>query len=162
MGVKILAFLIAYLGMELVAWSMHKYIMHGFLWSLHKTHHQKGKAFFEKNDWYFVFFAVLGSSFMVLGGMDSYNWLFFFGVGITCYGFTYLLVHDIIIHQRIRLFTKINSPYINALRRAHRAHHANTGKEGGVSFGMLWVDRRYYTNPNQSSRESVLSNNQNA
>ena len=148
--------------MELIAWSMHKYIMHGFLWSLHKTHHQKGKAFFEKNDWYFVFFAVLGSSFMLRGGLDGYNWLFFSGVGITLYGFTYLIVHDIIIHQRVRLFSKLNIPYINALRRAHRAHHANTGKEGAVSFGMLWVDARYYTQPNQSNRESVMSNNQKA
>ena len=25
--------------MEFVAWFAHKYIMHGFLWSLHKDHH---------------------------------------------------------------------------------------------------------------------------
>ena len=25
--------------MEFVAWAVHKYIMHGFLWSIHKDHH---------------------------------------------------------------------------------------------------------------------------
>ena len=28
-----------FIFMEFVAWSVHKYVMHGFLWSLHKDHH---------------------------------------------------------------------------------------------------------------------------
>ena len=27
--------------MEFVAWFTHKYVMHGFLWFLHKDHHVK-------------------------------------------------------------------------------------------------------------------------
>ena len=27
--------------MEFMAWFTHKYIMHGFLWVLHKDHHKK-------------------------------------------------------------------------------------------------------------------------
>ena len=130
--------------MEIVAWSMHKYVMHGLLWSLHRSHHQKGRSFFEKNDWYFLFFAVLGSGFMISGARASYDWTFYIGLGITLYGATYLIVHDIIIHQRVKWLSRVNHPYINALRRAHRAHHANTGKDGGVSFGMLWVGPRYF------------------
>ena len=30
--------LVTFLIMEFVAWAVHKYIMHGFLWSLHKDH----------------------------------------------------------------------------------------------------------------------------
>ena len=45
--------------MEGVAWFSHKYIMHGFLWSLHHDHHQRDDAgFFEKNDAFFVIFAL--------------------------------------------------------------------------------------------------------
>jgi beta-carotene 3-hydroxylase len=161
MIVNLIALLVAYVGMEFVAWSVHKYVMHGFLWSLHKTHHQKGRDFFEKNDWYFIFFAVLGSGFMLWGVLDVYSLAFYIGSGITLYGFTYLIVHDIIIHQRIRWLSKLDHPYTNALRRAHRAHHANIGKEGGVSFGMLWVDARYHYRKNQEGRTIQAGKNQN-
>ena len=33
--------LLTFVFMEFVAWFSHKYIMHGFLWSLHKDHHIK-------------------------------------------------------------------------------------------------------------------------
>ncbi|MEI9946719.1 MAG: hypothetical protein WDN26_21175 [Chitinophagaceae bacterium] len=32
--------------------------MHGFLWYLHKDHHQPEPGFFEKNDAFFIIFAV--------------------------------------------------------------------------------------------------------
>ena len=38
-----------FLFMEFVAWAVHKYIMHGFLWSLHKDHHVVNpKKYFRK------------------------------------------------------------------------------------------------------------------
>ena len=42
--------IITFLFMEFVAWFAHKYIMHGFLWFLHKDHHQvdKNKKFQKK------------------------------------------------------------------------------------------------------------------
>ena len=49
--------------MEGVAWFSHKYIMHGFLWSLHHDHHQRDDAgFFEKNDYFFLIFGIPGIS----------------------------------------------------------------------------------------------------
>ena len=43
----VLVILITFFFMEFVAWATHKYIMHGFLWSLHKDHHvtDKDKTF---------------------------------------------------------------------------------------------------------------------
>jgi len=38
----------AFISMEAVAWLTHKYVMHGFLWYLHRDHHQKEPGFFEK------------------------------------------------------------------------------------------------------------------
>lgn len=37
----ILIFLATFCFMEFMAWFTHKYVMHGFLWSLHKDHHKK-------------------------------------------------------------------------------------------------------------------------
>jgi beta-carotene 3-hydroxylase len=43
-----------FLIMEFMAWFTHKYIMHGFLWNLHKDHHHKDHdSWFERNDAFF-------------------------------------------------------------------------------------------------------------
>ena len=60
------------------------------------------------------------------------------------YGFAYFVVHEIIIHQRFRFFTRSNNRYIKVIRWAHKMHHKHLGKEDGESFGMLWVARRYW------------------
>jgi beta-carotene 3-hydroxylase len=44
--------------MECVAWFTHKYIMHGFLWSWHKSHHKKHNHFLEFNDLFAVVFSI--------------------------------------------------------------------------------------------------------
>jgi len=144
MWLKLVVFFIALFSMEGVAWALHKYVMHGFLWIIHKSHHQKGKSFWEWNDLYFMFFAVVGSCLMIFGAQAGPDLRFYAGCGITAYGFLYLLVHDILIHQRIRLKYKPANRYLDALKRAHKDHHRVTGKHGTVSFGMLWVDKKYF------------------
>ena len=53
--------------MEFIAWATHKYIMHGFLWNLHKDHHQINKdKILENNDAFFLIFAFL-VTFMIIG-----------------------------------------------------------------------------------------------
>ncbi|MFN8323077.1 MAG: sterol desaturase family protein [Chitinophagales bacterium] len=141
---KFIALLVGFLGMELVAHLMHKYVMHGFLWSLHESHHQKGRGFWEKNDIYFLIFATPGIALIIYGTTHQFSWPFFLGLGISLYGFTYLLIHDIIIHQRFKMLSKIDNGYIKALKRAHKAHHANVHKDAAVSYGMLWIDKKYY------------------
>ena len=39
--------------------------------------------------------------------------------------------------------SKSKNVYVLALRRAHKMHHKNTGKEGGESFGMLIIKNKY-------------------
>ena len=57
--------------MEGITWCTHKYIMHGFLWYLHEDHHQpKYKNLFEKNDLFFVIFA-LPSSMSIYFGFEN-------------------------------------------------------------------------------------------
>src|SRR5919112_4405101 len=98
--------LVTFLLMEGVAWLTHKYVMHGWLWYLHEDHHQKGPGFFEKNDAFFLIFAIPSFLLMLYGTLNAQYWALSIGAGIALYGAAYFIVHDIIIHQRFKLFTR--------------------------------------------------------
>lgn len=137
--------LLTFLLMEGITWCTHKYLMHGFLWYLHEDHHQpRYRGVFEKNDAFFVLFAVPGILLFYFGIKPSLNFLFFMGLGILCYGIAYFLVHDVLIHQRFKGFRKLKNPYFRALRKAHKVHHKQLGKEAGECFGMLCVPFKYF------------------
>lgn len=133
----------AFAGMEFVAWFTHKYVMHGFLWRLHKSHHQKKRGFWEWNDLFFLFFGSLGATFIITG-FDGFEWPFWLGSGITLYGLTYITVHDILIHKRLKIFKRLECSYLKALERAHKAHHRNINKQDSESFGLLLVDKKFF------------------
>lgn len=131
--------------MEVVTWLTHKYVMHGFLWHLHEDHHQpRYQSFFEKNDWFFVIFAIPSIALFYFGIRPELNYLFFIGLGIFFYGLAYFFVHEIIIHQRIKWFTRTKISYFVGLRKAHKIHHKHLGKEDGECFGMLYVHKKYF------------------
>jgi beta-carotene 3-hydroxylase len=136
--------LATFIFMEWVAWATHKYVMHGFLWNLHKDHHQKEPGFFEKNDAFFLIFAVPSMLSILFGTLTPIYWLQAIGFGIAAYGFAYFVVHDVIIHQRFKLFTRSNNGYVRTIRWAHKMHHKHLQKEEGESFGMLIVARKYW------------------
>ena len=143
--IKIGAIVLAFCAMELVAWSFHKYLMHGILWPIHRDHHQKNtNRFWEFNDFFFPVFALPGIVFIYFGLKTGFDLLWFwFGIGIALYGLAYSLVHDVIIHQRIKILTNWNNNYIRAIRRAHKIHHKHLGKENGENFGFLYVSAKY-------------------
>jgi beta-carotene 3-hydroxylase len=130
--------------MEGLTWCIHRYIMHGFLWSLHKDHHQKGPGIFEKNDAFFLIFAIPSWLFIMLGVMHQAWWSIAIGTGLTLYGIAYFLVHDVIIHQRLKWFTRSNNSYVRTIRWAHKMHHKHLDKDHGESFGFLWVAKKYW------------------
>lgn len=141
---NILLVMMAFVLMEGVAWLTHKYVMHGILWTLHRDHHQpRGNSFWERNDFFFLIFAIPGIVCLYLGLDAGFNYLFWIGLGITLYGFAYFFVHDVFIHQRIRFLRNTDSRYFRAIRKAHKVHHKHMGKEHGESFGMLFVPARY-------------------
>lgn len=139
----ILIMLAVFLTMEGITWVTHKYVMHGFLWYLHEDHHKKGPGFFEKNDAFFLIFSIPGILCILFGTIDNKFWLSAIGTGISMYGFAYFLVHDVIIHQRIKLFTRSNNVYVRSIRWAHKMHHKHLEKYDGESFGMLMVAKKY-------------------
>lgn len=140
----ILIMLGAFVAMEGITWLTHKYIMHGFLWWLHRDHHQPTGAVVEKNDAFFFIFAIPSWLCIMLGLMRGYYAVAAIGFGIALYGLAYFIVHEVIIHQRVKWFSRSNHIYIRAIRRAHKMHHKHLNKEQGESFGMLWVAKKYW------------------
>lgn len=140
----ILIALITFCVMEGITWLTHRYVMHGFLWYLHEDHHKKAPGFFEKNDWFFVIFAIPSWLCIMLGSMNGAYAVVSIGAGIALYGFAYFMVHEVIIHQRFKWFTRSNNRYIKAIRWAHKMHHKHLDKHHGESFGMLWVAKKYW------------------
>ena len=133
-------------GMEFVAWFAHKYVMHGFLWVWHEDHHKPHEkdGFFEKNDLFFLVFALPSMACYIIGSLTPHLWVLFIGIGISIYGLIYFLIHDVYIHQRFKWFRQLDSPYSRAILRAHGAHHAKQTKEGCESFGLLVVAKKYF------------------
>lgn len=131
--------------MESVAWFAHKYIMHGFLWSLHEDHHIRDNHddFFEKNDYFFIIFAVPGILSLFFGLTLDNSILYGIGIGISIYGMAYFFIHDLFIHQRVKVLRNSENKYLKAIRRAHKMHHKHITKEDGECFGMLLVPFKY-------------------
>lgn len=135
------------LFMEFVAWFAHKYVMHGFLWDWHEDHHKphhEKDGFFEKNDLFFLVFAIPSMASYIIGSLTPHFWVLFIGVGISIYGLIYFLIHDVYIHQRFKWFRQLDSKYSRAILRAHGAHHSKREKEDGESFGLLIVNPKYF------------------
>ena len=141
----ILIFLGTFFFMEFMAWFTHKYIMHGFLWSLHKDHHHKDHgSWWERNDLFFVFYALVSIGCFLLWRYEDVWFTLPIGLGILAYGIAYFTVHDIFIHQRFKMFRNANNWYARGVRRAHKIHHKHIGKEDGENFGMLVVPFKYF------------------
>jgi beta-carotene 3-hydroxylase len=141
----IVVFVATFLMMEGMAWFTHKYVMHGFLWKLHKDHHKKDhKSWWERNDLFFVFYAIVSIGFFMLWSYENVWFALPIGFGILAYGIAYFTVHDIFIHQRFKIFRNANNRYAKGVRRAHKMHHKHLGKDEGECFGMLWVPLKYF------------------
>jgi beta-carotene 3-hydroxylase len=141
---SLLIILGTYILMEGVTWCTHKFVMHGIMWYFHEDHHNPNKSFFEKNDAFFLIFAIPSFLLIVFGSMAHFDWRFSVGIGIMLYGVSYFLVHDVLIHQRFNWFTRTDNIYFRAIRKAHKVHHKHLGKFEGECFGMLFVPFKYF------------------
>lgn len=138
--------------MEFMAWFSHKYIMHGFGWYLHEDHHQPHKGWFEKNDTYFIFYAVISTGSIMLWAEGYFTYGLSIGLGILFYGIAYFLVHDVFIHRRFNWLKNTDNIYFRAIRKAHKVHHKHQGKEDGECFGMLLVPMKYFKEAAKSNK----------
>lgn len=135
-----LIFIATLAGMELFAYAMHRWVMHGIGWFLHASHHRVRTGPFEWNDLYAVIFA-LPSILLIYGGVqaDWGAWAAAVGAGIAAYGAIYFGFHDWIVHRRLPHRIVPRSAYFKRIVQAHRIHHVVESREGSVSFGFLYA-----------------------
>ena len=135
----ILLLLATVIAMEAFAYAMHRWVMHGPGWFLHRSHHRPGGRF-EANDLYALIFAA-PSVLLIYGGLNLGwgDWAAWAGTGVAVYGLIYFGFHDVIVHKRIAHRLVPRSRYFKRIVQAHRLHHAVESREGAVSFGFLWA-----------------------
>ncbi len=136
--INTLVFLATIVAMEVFAVFAHKYVMHGWGWGWHRSHHEPRQGWFEKNDLYAVGFALVAIVLIALGteGMYPLQWI---GAGMTGYGVLYFIAHDGLVHRRWPFRYVPKRGYLKRLYQAHLMHHAVHGKDGCVSFGFLYA-----------------------
>jgi len=130
--------------------------MHGFLWKWHADHHiidQKKAALedlrfsgFEKNDLFFLVYAIPAIILIIFGLAFSVASMVYIGAGITLYGFTYFLIHDVLIHHRLNLpfLWKNQNHFFRSVVRAHLAHHRPKSRNDFNNYGLLLFSGKYF------------------
>lgn len=141
---KVFILLGTFVLMEGVAWLTHKYVMHGWMWHWHESHHRHQQGIWEKNDWFGICFAVLATVTIVVGSEVSRLWfLFWVGLGVSLYGVFYTLFHDVLVHRRIKIKILPRHPYLKRIIRAHYLHHTVHTKKGAQAFGFLYAPKKF-------------------
>ncbi|MGC1243342.1 MAG: beta-carotene hydroxylase [Chryseosolibacter sp.] len=136
--------LATFLFWEFVAWFTHKYVMHGFLWRWHRSHHTVHDKALEKNDLFALVFSLPSIAIFYYFTQVEYNpYMISVGLGIFCYGVFYFLFHDIIVHQRLKWRPEKKSRYLQRMIHAHYVHHSKHSKEGCEAFGFLYAPKKY-------------------
>ena len=137
-GLIILVATVAF--MEGFAYAMHRWVMHGFMWALHESHHRPRTGWFEANDWFAVIFALPSILLIFIGtqldASPAFAWV---GAGVAAYGMIYFFFHDVIVHRRLKHGWRPTSAYMRRIVQAHRLHHAAETRDGTVSFGFLYA-----------------------
>lgn len=124
---------VGFAAMEPVTYLVHRFVMHGRLWSLHASHHVQRPSRWERNDWFPVMFASIVMLAMAIGfNVGGADVIVPAAVGTTLYGLVYASVHDLYTHRRFGLMRRRIAVF-EPLARAHRVHH----QHGGEPYGML-------------------------
>ncbi len=139
----IMIIFVTFLFMEVVAWFLHKYIMHGFGWYLHEDHHRYTKGRFEKNDIFGLFFSIISFILILSGYLGGLDIRIPLGIGVMMYGIGYFLVHDTFFHRRIKIKYRPKSAYMKRVLHAHSVHHQKSTAHKGVCFGFLYASKKY-------------------
>jgi beta-carotene 3-hydroxylase len=137
MIIPILVFLVAFIGMEFVAYLAHRYVYHKLLWIFHKSHHTPRSGPFEWNDVFPVFFAMVTILTIWFATRPPVEVDLLAGaLGVTLYGMVYTFIHDVYAHRRIPGLVFKNA-YLQRLKKAHMVHHATGGEPYGLLFFRL-------------------------
>jgi beta-carotene 3-hydroxylase len=135
---------LGFAGLEAFSYVVHRWLFHGVLWKVHRTHHYPRKGAFEMND---LFSAGFGLASVLLLVFAEYpltdSFAFPLGLGIAIYGVLYFLVHDLFTHRRFLPFAS-KSRVLLSIRGAHQHHHQTVEKIGQEPFGLFVYNFRRF------------------
>ena len=121
---------------EIISYIVHRFLFHGPLGEIHKTHHLPQKNVFEKNDLFLLFFTSL--SVILVHFVKSW------GTGMALYGLCYFLLHDMFTHNRFyRLH--LNNKILKSIKQAHHLYHLSVKRQGQEPCGFLLFDFKRFT-----------------
>lgn len=142
--------LLGFAGMEIISYLVHRFIFHGLLWEIHRSHHEPNHGLFEINDIFSVFFGGVSVYLMYLGMSDPLHSVSFaIGTGIAVYGVLYFVIHDLFAHKRFMPF-KSDSKIMRLIRYAHQRHHQSIDKEGQEPYGLFLFPYDKYKNKKET------------
>jgi len=120
----VLIAVVALVLMEPTTAFVHRFVMHGFGMGWHRSRHEPPAAVLEANDLFPVVFATATIVLLAIGVyvVSAPRALVPIGIGITAYGASYLLVHDVVIHRRLA-FLPLPDRLLRRWREAHNVHH---------------------------------------
>lgn len=131
--------LLTAVGMEFWARVVHDRAWHGFLWSVHRSHHRKHHSRVEANDALSFTHAPIAMVLIIGACVWPYGRVadvaFGVGIGMTAFGVAYALVHDGFIHGRLPLAFLGRIPYFVRVREAHEQHHRGNAAPYGLFLG---------------------------
>lgn len=123
----------SFVVMEPITYLVHRFVMHGFGVVLHRSHHRRNTSGWEANDLYPVLFASLVCLAMAAGfNISHLAFVLPVAIGVTIYGATYALVHDVYIHRRLPVFRRPVAA-LDLFAERHELHH----RFNGEPYGML-------------------------
>ena len=132
--------LVAFAAMDLWAAMLHGRVWHRILWTIHRSHHTPRRGRFEANDALSILHAPIALGLILYGCTSAPTLLrevaYGGGIGMTLFGISYVVVHDGLVHRRLPVSALLRVPYLRAVVRAHRVHHA--GLVGGPPFGFFF------------------------
>lgn len=133
----ILYLLLGFVGMEIISYLVHRFVFHGLLWQIHRSHHEPNHGLFELNDLFSLFFGGV-SLFLMYEGLNAplQSAGFAIGTGIAFYGILYFIIHDLFAHKRFMPF-KSDSRIMRLIRHAHQRHHQSIEKDGQEPYGLF-------------------------
>lgn len=127
------------IAMEGWAALLHRFVWHGILWSVHRSHHEARRGRFERNDFLSALHAPVAIALILYGCRAHESLLrdlaFGVGIGMTIFGVSYALVHDGFSHRRAPVRFLRRFRYFRAVALAHAIHHQ--GKHGQAPFGFF-------------------------
>lgn len=124
---------------EISSYFLHRFVFHGTLWNIHKSHHSHTDGILEHNDAFSLFFSLVSIGLIAagFGGLIPMFWAWF-GVGVSIYGLLYFVIHDLMTHRRF-FPLKPTGKIVTALSKAHLIHHQSHDKVGQEPYGLFLV-----------------------